>query len=280
MNSQILTVENILKIKFSSRMTIASYPGGKSGKKHLPLYSVIPTRIDMLIEPFSGLANFYFTISSRVRLAWLNDKDKDVYSLLKCIQKPFLLTKLIDWVQRINPIDRDDYYHWKRKKPTDIVERAVRLLIILNCSPNGAGGGYSKEKAHRKWYENKPKIWSYHSHLLQKTSISNLDYKKVLKEISKKDGKNIFIYLDPPYFKVAKKGHLYRNHNTINWQEFKKILGSFECHWLVSTRDCPEMQELFLEFYIHSYNTYNDMNNTKNGNPELLVSNKPLLRNY
>ncbi len=275
-NYQILSLKNKDKIVPSSRKTIASFPGGKSGKKHLPLYSVVPNKIDVLIEPFAGLANFFFTTSTLVKSAWLNDKDIEVYSLLKCIKEPNLLNELVSWIQAINPIERDDYYYWKKRKPFKIVERAVRLLIVLNCSPNGAGGGYSKEKAHRKWYENKPKIWVCLSNLLDKAEITNLDYKDVLINISKRDYNKMFIYLDPPYFKVAKKGNLYPNYNEIEWLEFKKIIGSLECQWLMSNRNCPEMRELFSEFYTYSYNTYNDMNNRKNGNPELLISNRPL----
>ena len=59
-----------------SRLTIASYPGGKSDKKkHQPLFQAVPLDISYLIEPFAGLANFFLVVSPRVKQVWLNDKD-------------------------------------------------------------------------------------------------------------------------------------------------------------------------------------------------------------
>ena len=215
----------IPKLKLGGNLIIASYPGGKSNiKKHLPLYQVVPAHIKSIMEPFAGLANFYFVLSSNIQEAWLNDKNPDVHALLTSIQDSTLLHKLIQWIKSINPIEREDYYDWKPKKPNNILERAVRLLVILNCSPNGAGGGYSHEKAHRKWYNNKPKIWRQISGLLQKVSITNIDYLELLASIPDRENKPDLIYLDPPYFEVAHKGKLYREHNTIEWKDFKQVL--------------------------------------------------------
>ncbi|MFX0172014.1 MAG: DNA adenine methylase [Candidatus Hodarchaeota archaeon] len=271
---------NVPGISLSSRKTIASFPGGKSGKKHLPLYNVVPQKIDRLIEPFAGLANFFFTISPQVNFAWLNDKDPHVFSLLKSIKEPSYLKELITSINAINPVEKEDYYCWKQKKSTNIIEQAVKLLVILNCSPNGAGGGYSYQKAHRKWYQNKPKVWYQLSEKLQKVRITNWDYKEVLNEILENQFENDFIYLDPPYFKVAERGNLYPKFNSIYWDELKNLIKPIRCHWLMSNRDCLETREMFKNYFLFSYNTYNDMNNTKNGNPELLVSNKPLYRKH
>jgi len=263
------------EIELNTRRTIASFPGGKSGRKHLPLYSYVPSKIDRLIEPFAGLANFFFVISKRVSKVWLNDKDPYVYSLLTSIKEQKYLEELISRIQEIYPVRKDDYYKWKQKKPEELIEKAVKLLIILNCSTNGAGGGYSKEKAFRKWYENKPRIWVQLTKKLRKATITNWDYKEVIRYIQEKPFSNDFIYLDPPYFKVAEKGRLYHNYNSIDWKVLGKELKQTKGHWLMSNRDCPEMRIAFNKFFQFSYNTYNDMNNKKNGNPELLISNYP-----
>ncbi|MHA1971520.1 MAG: DNA adenine methylase [Candidatus Hodarchaeales archaeon] len=264
------------------RTTIASFPGGKSDKnKHYPLFSNIPKNIELLIEPFVGLANFFIVISPRVKTAWLNDKDPEIFALLKCIKEPELLAELIEYVISLEPVERDDYYHWKKIKPNNLIESAVKRLVILNCSPNGAGGGYSKEKAHRKWYRNKPIIWrKIHKIFKEKQiDITNMDYSEVLSEVlSAERLLKPFIYLDPPYFYVARKSSLYgHDYNVIDWLKLKRELKQLDkYHWILSNRDCLEMRSLFSEFYLLRYNTYNDMNNTLNNNPELLISNKPL----
>ncbi|MFW9853680.1 MAG: DNA adenine methylase [Candidatus Thorarchaeota archaeon] len=264
----------------TSRKTIASYPGGKSDRrKHSTLFLSVPDRIPYLIEPFAGLANFFLVLSPRVSRAWLNDKDPEIFSILKSIQDPYLLSKLIDQVKSIEPIERDDYYAWKSSTPDEILERAIKRLIVLNCSPNGAGGGYSREKAHRNWYRSKPPVWRFIHKIFREKEvrITNWDYSKVLTALA--DGlrpRSSFCYLDPPYIEVAKSGNLYgKLYNIVDWGLLKFHLNQVQCHWILSNRDDARIHELFTGYHILQYNTYNDMNNTLGNNPEMLVSNLP-----
>ena len=264
---------------YPKRTTIASFPGGKSDrKKHKPLFSSVPRKISYLIEPFAGLANFFIVISPRVRKVWLNDKDPEIYSLLQCLKDVELLKVLIEQIKSLEPVEKEDYYEWKGVNPKDMVSLAVRRLIILNCSVNGAGGGYSKEKSNRKWYQNKPKIWYEIHQLLTKkdAKITNLDYNEVFSLIRKSPSQESpFIYLDPPYDSVAQQGKLYgKDYNLINWSQLKEVLLGQDTHWILSNRDSPEIRVVFSNFHQYAYNTYNDMNNTPNKNPELLISNR------
>lgn len=273
-----LTDENLF---MQSRITIASYPGGKSDrKKHLPLYLATPKKIELLIEPFAGLGNYFSVISPRISTVWLNDKDPEIFAILRCIQDKDLLYELIEVVKSVEPVTRDDYYQWKNSQPSNILKKATRRLVILNCSPNGAGGGYSKEKANRKWYQNKPKSWLLLSNLFseKEVKLTNWDFTKVLQSIKTTDGdNNAFVYLDPPYFDVAKRGSLYgKNYNEIDISKLINILSSLSIPWLLSNRDTAKIRSVFSAFHQKSYNTYNDMNNTRNNNPELLISNYPL----
>ena len=210
-------------------MTIASYPGGKSNKKkHKILYQSIPKNIHYLVDLFTGLSNFYLGINKRTKFALLDDLDSEVYSLLLCIKDKELLNKLINQVKKIQPIEKKDYYFWKSFKPTSELEKAIRLLVILNCSPNGAGGGYSNEKAHRHWYTNKIPIWKEICKLFQKTQITNFDYTLILEDIIAGKTKVDLLYLDPPYFKVAENDKLYRNYNSIDLDKFKTYLSKID----------------------------------------------------
>ncbi|MFW9930319.1 MAG: DNA adenine methylase [Candidatus Thorarchaeota archaeon] len=258
----------------ATRQTIASYPGGKSNYiKHHALYACLPDKINLLVEPFSGLANFYFNIYSITKNVLLNDINVEVCSLLRVVQDKKLLNQLIRKIQNLEPIEREEYYHWKSNNPNSVIDCAIKLLVILNCSPNGAGGGYSFEKAHRKWYRNKQKTWFELSKRLKNAVILNEPYQDVLTDVINGKTSADFIYLDPPYYDVAKKGKLYRSYDVIEWKKLLSLLEQIRCKWLLSNRDCPEMRALFCDFYQKSYNTYNDMNNKKNNNPELLIAN-------
>jgi DNA adenine methylase len=271
-----LSVHNLF---YQKRTTIASFPGGKSDRrKHQSLFRSVPRKINYLIEPFAGLANFFIVVSPRVSQVWLNDKDPEIYSLLQCLNEQTLLKDMIEHVKALEPVEKDDYYKWKEITPESTVSLAVRRLIILNCSVNGAGGGYSHEKSHRKWYQNKPKIWHEIHDLLTKkrAKITNMDYCKILDQnCDFLDQEDSFIYLDPPYEGVAQQGKLYgKDYNIMDWKQLKELLNGLNTHWILSNRDTPEIRSLFSDFHLFGYNTYNDMNNTQNKNPELLISNK------
>lgn len=267
----------------TSRKTIASYPGGKSDRrKHSTLFLSVPDRIRFLIEPFAGLANFFLVLCPRVSRVWLNDKDPEIFSILKSIQDPDLLSKLIEQIKSIEPIERDEYYEWKSLSPNTVLDRAVRRLIILNCSPNGAGGGYSREKAHRNWYQSKPLVWGFIHKIFREKEvrITNWDFSKVLMALTGDlYSRSSFCYLDPPYIDVAKSGNLYgKLYNIVDWELLKFHLNQIQCHWVLSNRDDPRIHKLFTGYHILQYNTYNDMNNTIESNPEMLVSNRPFKR--
>lgn len=263
-----------------SRLTIASYPGGKSNsKKHAPLYQCVPQSIPYLVEPFAGMANFFLVIHQRVKKVWLNDKDPETFALLHHLNDEDKLNSLIGYIQSLNPVERDHYYYWKKLKPNSLLQSAVRKLIILNCSVSGAGGGYSKAKAHRKWYENKPKVWKQINKLLmqKQARITNLDYSQILTYLIKNNNttdQQPFVYLDPPYFEVARKSKLYGiGYNDLDWNHFFTLINLLKIPFLISNRDAPEMRSLFAQYHLSRYNSFNDMNNTQNKNPELLVSN-------
>ncbi len=273
------SLQNDYDLFYPKRTTIASFPGGKSDRrKHQPLFRSVPKKISYLIEPFAGLANFFIVISPRVSKVWLNDKDPEIYSLLQCLNDSRQLKDLIEQVKLLEPVEKDDYYEWKAANPKELVSLAIKRLIILNCSVNGAGGGYSDEKSHRKWYQNKPKIWHEIHRLFtkKKMKITNMDYNEVFGSIREsQDLKDSFIYLDPPYDSVAQQGKLYgKDYNLIDWKQLKDGLIELKNHWILSNRDSPEIRSIFSDFYQFGYNTYNDMNNTPNKNPELLISNR------
>ncbi len=272
-------------MQIPSKLTIASYPGAKSNtKKYWALFGSIPPEIPFLIEPFTGLANFFIQVSPKAKEAWLNDKDPEIFALLKCIQDADLLEELNEYIRILPLITREDYFQWKQKRPTSLLERAIKKLIILSCSPNGAGGGYSIKKAHSNWQINKPdKMRSIHKILNRyPVEITNLDYSEVFKRsASILTDQEVMWYLDPPYFDTSKKGNLYgKGMNNIDWRTLKSYLDDITNLWILSNRDSPTIQDFFSEYYVYSYIISSNMKNTVQRNTELLISNYPISPKY
>jgi site-specific DNA-adenine methylase len=268
-------------MKLLSKLTIASYPGAKNNtNKHKSLFCSVPPKIPFLIEPFCGLANFFIRVSPKVEQAWLNDKDPEIFALLKCIQDSDLLKELNEYISVLPLIERDDYYQWKKRVSCSLLEQAIKRLIILNCSPNGAGGGYSFEKAHSNWYVTKPDKLRLINKIFNRkpVEITNLDYSEVFKQQTTiVTAKEVFWYLDPPYYDTAKKGNLYgKGMNNIDWPTLKSYLGELSDFWVLSNRDSLTIRDLFSEFFMLSYTTYHNPNNTFKRNTELIISNYPI----
>ncbi|MHA2075929.1 MAG: DNA adenine methylase [Candidatus Hodarchaeales archaeon] len=160
----------------------------------------------------------------------------------------------------------------------------IKRLIILNCSPNGAGGGYSFQKAHSNWYITKPDKLRLINKIFNRkpVEITNLDYSEVFKQqTTTVTDQELFWYLDPPYYDTAKKGNLYgKGMNNIDWRTLKSYLGELSDFWVLSNRDSLTMRDLFSEFFMFSYITYRHPNNTFKRNTELIISNYPIKPNF
>lgn len=80
--------------------------------------------------------------------------------------------------------------------------------------------------------------------LLENVKITNLDYK----ELVKAEGKNVFLYLDPPYFSArksllyGKKGNLHKN---FDYEHFAEFVTTCKHKWLITLDDCEYICELF-----------------------------------
>lgn len=319
------------------RLTIASYPGGKSSKtKHSHLYKVYydiyikKQKIFRVIEPFSGMTNFFLNIHPGIESVILNDADFYVFSLLEQIKNNvtnfitlikdvydcmsetlYYQFKYFNTVNDQSKNDQNNIYDvmksqlintkpYKNKYSNDItihpvfdqiintsiqIQSAIKMLVILNCSHSGAGGGFSEEKSKRNWV--KEKEWKSISNIFNDKNviITNLDYLEFIRKYRSTLTSTDLIYLDPPYYKVADKGRLYGNKFN-RFSTSKEILDLIsalkslpdDVSWILSNKNHPDIIKMFesnlndIKISFKGYNTYNDMNRTKNANQELLIS--------
>lgn len=111
---------------------------------------------------------------------------------------------------------------------------------------------------------------------MDNTKITNFDYEKVLE----KDGKNVFIFLDPPYYSATKSALYGKNgklHKGFDHERFAKILKNVTHKWLITYDDSEYIRDLFSFANIKEWNlTYGmrnvNKNSNRNGN-ELFISN-------
>ncbi|OCG39755.1 DNA adenine methylase [Gilliamella sp. Bif1-4] len=82
--------------------------------------------------------------------------------------------------------------------------------------------------------------------------VTNLDASKLLTQINKTNNKNVFIYLDPPYY--VKGQGLYRNYyNHDDHVKIREILDDAQFHWLVSYDNNENIKEIYKQYRQREY---------------------------
>ncbi|MCD4795103.1 MAG: DNA adenine methylase [Bacteroidales bacterium] len=112
--------------------------------------------------------------------------------------------------------------------------------------------------------------------VLSDTEITNYDFKQVIET----KGKNVFFFLDPPYYSATKSALYGKNgnmHKTFNHERFANVLKETKHKWLITYDDSKYIRELFSFANITAWDlTYGMRNVNKNGNQtgkELFISN-------
>jgi DNA adenine methylase len=114
------------------------------------------------------------------------------------------------------------------------------------------------------------------SQVMNDIEITNVDFQSVVE----KAGKNVFIFLDPPYFSATKSALYGKNgklHTGFDHQRFAKIMKNCEHKWLITYDNCDYTKKMFSFAHISEWNLmYGMRNQTENSNQlgkEIFISN-------
>jgi DNA adenine methylase len=217
------------------------YPGGKS-KAIKQIAKYLPKNFIEYREPFVGGASVFFYIKQffpQVR-CWINDLNEDLYLFWKSVQD-----NLQDLVAEVE-YQKDTYVNGKDlfKELTDSqidfedligVERAARFFILNRITFSGTieSGGFSQESFEKRFTYSSIERLAELDSFLQGVYITNSDYSVLLE----KPGKDVFIFLDPPYLSAnqsrlyGKRGNL---HTTFDHQRFARLLQNCSHQWMIT----------------------------------------------
>ena len=253
---------DITKIK-----TILRYPGGKS-KAVKFINSIIPINFLEFREPFVGGGSVFIDLiqnGNSNALYKINDLNYDLYCFWK-----YLKEKETD--------GRKLFRYFTNKKDYSDFDRAVRFFVLNRITFSGIvdSGGYSEQAFEKRFTLSSIEKIKYLSKILASVEIYNKDYEELLFE----DGKDVFIFLDPPYYTQA-KSRLYGNngilHTSFNHRIFAENMKKCNHKWLITLDDCEENRKLFSFANIYNWTLQYGMNNYKKKNAaigkELFVSN-------
>jgi len=237
--------KNVMK-KISSPLR---YPGGKSRvlRKILPQ---IPLNFSEYREPFLGGGSVFVAIKQLHPNATykINDLNRDLYCFWDNVKNN--VDELIIEIMRIKNAYKDGRKLYEKLACSGDIShdfyRAVRFYILNRITYSGTvdSGGYSTQAFERRFILSNIKKLRPLSNLLQNVTITNGSYESLLFE----DGKDVFIYLDPPYWK-SKKSKLYGKngdlHTSFDHKQFAENMKKCKHKWLITFDDSEVIRELF-----------------------------------
>lgn len=240
--------------------------GNKSSLANLIIAQFPPH--DIFIDMFFGAGGIFFA-KPKSKHNFLNDLECDVTNLFLSINdNPDLLYSKIESC----PLSVDLIKFWGKNVPKCRYMKAVRFLILSNCTLLGLGSslrieaGFSKSKIYKNYSPTKKKIKDCY--------FLNFDFRELLNNIvfnhNRKDKQRAFIYADPPYLGTANN---YSNSFTeTDTQDLFKILCESNIRFAISEFDNPIILDLANDYGLNVI-TIGERQNLKNRRTEILITN-------
>lgn len=263
------------------------YPGGKS-RAIQRMKFLLPVNFDEYREPFVGGGSFFVHLKQKMPSLkiWINDLNPELYCFWKCAQIDS--EKLAREISKIKKERTDGQELFDELVTINVAtlsefERAVRFFVLNRITFSGVveSGGYSKLAFTARFTESSIKRVAKIGGLLDGVKITQLDYRELLI----KGDKDVFTFLDPPYFKATKSRLYGKNgilHTTFRHDEFARVMKKCKHSWLITYDDSPEIRSNFSFAKIYEWELQYGMNNYKQGKAEkgneLFISNYDLPR--
>lgn len=259
------------------------YPGGKS-RAIAQIHEQMPARISEFREPFVGGGSVFLSVKgmfgSYISAYWINDLNYDLICFWQEAQRD--TQRLVEGVvsYRLQYKQGRDLYEHLRDDThmrTDF-DRAVRFFIMNRITFSGVmdAGGYSEQAFQKRFTDSSiDRLRKLGKHLL-KLKITHGDYAELLHA----SGDDVFIFLDPPYWK-ATKSRLYGKrgelHTSFDHERFASEMRACSHRWLITYDDSEPIRDLFSFATITEWELQYGMNNYKQGSAakgkELFIKN-------
>ena len=259
------------------------YPGGKSKAVKI-IFKIIPDFIEYR-EPFVGGGSVFVYLKQKYpsKIYWINDIYRNLYLFWKvCENNPI---KLIDKITQL----RNQYSDGKELHRYlldnidcfDDFNKAVAFFVFNRITFSGTteSGGFSNAAFQKRFTKSCIERVLSLSEILPQTKITNYDYEEVIKA----SGKDVFIFLDPPYYSATRSALYGKNgslHKNFDHERFANVMMHTEHKWLITYDDNKYIRDLFSFANIKSWDLTYGMRNVNKASgqigKELFISNYSL----
>lgn len=224
------------------------YPGGKS--KAIKQISLLIPQFDEFREPFVGGGSVFVYLKQKYhqKIFWINDIYESLYYFwIECRDNPEkLISQIREWKSEFSDGKVLHKFLINNIDNFDSLKKAAALFVFNRITFSGTteSGGFSNAAFHKRFTESSIDRVSSLSSILPNTKITNLDYKAIVTE----PGKNVFIFLDPPYYSATKSALYGKNgnlHKRFDHERFASTMKKSEHKWLITYDDSNYIRELF-----------------------------------
>lgn len=242
------------------------YPGGKQ-RAIASIAKVLPQSAREYREPLVGGGSVYFyarTINLAERY-WINDAFEELVSFWQIIQKRESCKKLIHDLHELRSSllstkqIKQFYIKARQERPMDDYRQALLFFFFNRVSFSGTtkAGGFSALASSERFTASSIERLASMPEALAKTKITNLDFEEAIT----KAGKDVFIFLDPPYYKTKK---LYGRNGSLHdfdHERLANILKTSKHKFLITYDSCAEVRSLYKWAEIRHWHLQYGMNN-------------------
>lgn len=256
------------------------YPGGKS--RAVKIIAPIIPDFEEYREPFLGGGSIFIYAKQCYpdKKFWVNDLYVELYKFWEMAQKdePALTESIYSW-RRQFPVGKELHQFLnKNLSGFNDLERATAFFIYNRVTFSGTSlsGGYSEKAFTGRFTISSIQRLKDFAQVINGSKITNCDYSALIN----KQGKDVFIFLDPPYYSATKSALYGKNgslHKSFDHAGFSTTMKNCQHKWLITYDDSAYIRDLFSFANIFPWDlTYGMRNVTKNSNQkgkELFISN-------
>ncbi len=256
------------------------YPGGKS--RAIKYIAELVPEFDEFREPFVGGGSVFLYLKQKFpqKKFWINDIYTNLYYFWHESQNNTdeLINQINEWKNIYTDGKELHRYLNDNIDSFDMLKKASAFFVFNRITFSGTteSGGFSNEAFHKRFTLSSIERIKKTAKILENTLITNLDYQEVIE----KQGDNVFIFLDPPYYSATKSALYGKNgnlHKEFNHERFAELLKQTRHKWLITYDDSEYIKNLFDFANIISWDlTYGMRNVNKNSNQigkEIFISN-------
>jgi DNA adenine methylase len=258
------------------------YPGGKSrAVKFLDLYM---PEFKELREVFFGGGSLSFYNIQKYALAQFKASDLNYELYCFWTQLRNKADELISTVQKVYDTAEDGKQLFNQileRRNDDLTElqRAVDFFVLNRITFSGVvdSGGYSQGSFDGRFTQSAIDRLREIVPVLQQIEFYCEDYSFLIN----KPGKDVLLFLDPPYYSATKSKLYGKNgilHTSFDHQLLFETLKRSKHKWLITYDNCEYIRNLYKDFYQLDWQLQYGMTNSNN-NPSVLGQ-ELLIANY